>query len=102
VARRAEFLRTPKVEEHGGIIRSITANLPETAFALAGIGGIACALTHAGSPAGPLTAVLLLLPTWSFLSAPLNSMAARRAALSGPPEPDESEPLAPSRSGQER
>jgi cellulose synthase/poly-beta-1,6-N-acetylglucosamine synthase-like glycosyltransferase len=79
VARRAEFLRTPKDEEHGRLWRALTANLPETLFAVLGLGGIAAALTHAGSPAGVLTAVLLSLPTVAFASAPYNSAAARRA-----------------------
>jgi hypothetical protein len=78
-ARRAEFLRTPKDEEHGHLWRAITANLPETSCALLGLAGIAAALTHAGSPAGILTALLLVLPTVAFASAPYNSAAARRA-----------------------
>jgi cellulose synthase/poly-beta-1,6-N-acetylglucosamine synthase-like glycosyltransferase len=83
-ARRAEFLRTPKEEEHGGVGRAVTDNLPETVFAVLGLAGIACALTHPSAPAGILTALLLLLPTWAFLAAPLNSLAARRAGLAEP------------------
>ena len=78
-ARRAEFLRTPKDEERGRVWRSITANWLESLFALAGVVGIGLALTHADQLAGPLTAALLVLPTWAFASAPYNSLAARRA-----------------------
>jgi cellulose synthase/poly-beta-1,6-N-acetylglucosamine synthase-like glycosyltransferase len=78
-ARRAEFLRTPKSEEHGHLWRSITANWVESLLALAGLVGIGLALTHADELAGALTAALLVLPTWAFLSAPYNSLAARRA-----------------------
>jgi cellulose synthase/poly-beta-1,6-N-acetylglucosamine synthase-like glycosyltransferase len=78
-ARRAEFLRTPKAEEHGRVWRSITANWPESLLALAGLIGIGLALTHVHELAGILTAALLVLPTWAFLSAPYNSLAARRA-----------------------
>jgi hypothetical protein len=84
-AQQAEFLRTPKEEEHGRPWRAVTTNLPETLFALAGLGGVAAALTHAGSMGGILTAALLVLPTWAFASAPLNSLAARRAVR---PTPD--------------
>jgi hypothetical protein len=52
------------------------------------LAGIAAALTHAGTPAGVLTALLLLLPTIAFASAPYNSLAARR----GTPPPAEAEP----------
>jgi cellulose synthase/poly-beta-1,6-N-acetylglucosamine synthase-like glycosyltransferase len=79
-SRRAEFLRTPKDEEHGRVLQAVTANLPETICALLGLGGMAAALTRADSLAGPLTAALLVLPTWAFLSAPWNSLAARRTA----------------------
>jgi len=85
VSRRAEFLRTPKEEEQGSLGSAVTANLAETLFALAGVGGIACALTHVTDPAGSLTAALLVLPTWAYASAPLNSLAARRGAP--PPTP---------------
>jgi cellulose synthase/poly-beta-1,6-N-acetylglucosamine synthase-like glycosyltransferase len=87
-ARKAEFLRTPKDEEHARLWRAVTANLPETCCALLGLAGIAAALTHAGTPAGVLTALLLLLPTIAFASAPYNSLAARR----GTPPPAEAEP----------
>ena len=69
--------------------RALTTNLPETLLALAGVGGIAAALTHAGGMGGTLTALLLVLPTWAFASAPLNSLAARRAVRRTPhPRPD--------------
>jgi cellulose synthase/poly-beta-1,6-N-acetylglucosamine synthase-like glycosyltransferase len=88
-ARRAEFLRTPKDEEHGHLWRSVTANLPETCCALLGLAGIAAALTHATTPAGILTALLLVLPTVAFASAPYNSAAARRAVPEPTPVPRE-------------
>jgi hypothetical protein len=44
------------------------------------VAGIAAALTHARTPAGILTALLLLLPTMAFAAAPYNSLAARRAS----------------------
>ena len=99
-ARQAEFLRTPKEEEHGRPWRAFTTNLPETLFALAGMGGIAAALTHAGSMGGILTALLLVLPTWAFASAPLNSLAARRAVRHTPdPRPDVEAPAQTGRLG---
>ncbi|MBO0846495.1 MAG: glycosyltransferase [Nocardioides sp.] len=81
VARRAEFLRTPKEEEHQRWWRAVTANLPESIFAVVGAAGIVAGLTHANTLGGALTGALLVLPTWAFLSAPLNSLAARRAPV---------------------
>jgi cellulose synthase/poly-beta-1,6-N-acetylglucosamine synthase-like glycosyltransferase len=86
-ARKAEFLRTPKSEEHGHVWRSITANWMESLLALAGLVGIGLALTHVDELAGALTAALLVLPTWAFLSAPYNSLAARRAMRMTPTAP---------------
>jgi hypothetical protein len=99
-ARKAEFLRTPKDEEHGKLWRAVTMNLPESFFALLGLAGIAAALTHGWTPAGVLTALLLLLPTAAFASAPYNSAAARRAVPKrGAPQPDVIERPRPSRAG---
>jgi cellulose synthase/poly-beta-1,6-N-acetylglucosamine synthase-like glycosyltransferase len=80
-ARRAEFLRTPKAGDRSGWRRALTANRGEVVLALAGLVGIAAALTHLDTMAGGLAAALLVLPTYAFLSAPLNSLSARRAAL---------------------
>ena len=83
-ARKAEFLRTPKTGEHPGILDAFRGNRAETAFAVLGLAGVVAALMHPTSLSGPLLAGLLLLPTISFAAAPLNSLAARRAAL--PPD----------------
>jgi hypothetical protein len=83
-AKEAEFLRTPKTSEEAHFWDAIRANRPETFFGLLGLAGIVASLTQPSSFAGPLTAALLLWPTISYLSAPLNSLAAQRAAL--PPE----------------
>ncbi len=83
-AREAEFLRTPKTTEEGSLRDAFKGNPGETALALAGTTGIALALTHPSGYAGPLTAGLLLWPTISYAAAPVNSFAARRAAL--PPQ----------------
>ncbi|MGH3743595.1 MAG: glycosyltransferase, partial [Mycobacteriales bacterium] len=83
-AREAEFLVTPKTAEEGRFWDAVAGNRGETVLALVGIGGIAVSLTHPLGYAGPLTAALLLWPTIAYLSAPLNSLAAQRAAL--PPD----------------
>jgi cellulose synthase/poly-beta-1,6-N-acetylglucosamine synthase-like glycosyltransferase len=86
-AKEAEFLRTPKTAEQGSWWTAIRGNQAETTMAiigLAGIGaGIAAGLTGGGY-AAPLTAALLLWPTFAYGSAPFNSLSAQRAAL--PPE----------------
>jgi cellulose synthase/poly-beta-1,6-N-acetylglucosamine synthase-like glycosyltransferase len=81
-AKRAEFLRTPKTSEESGIWTAISSNLAETTLALLGVAGIVAALFHGDTFGGALTAGLLVLPTFAFASAPLNSLAARRATLS--------------------
>ena len=58
-----------------------------------GFAGIAGALTKYDQLSGPLLAGLLLFPTLGMAAAPVNSWAARRAAL-----PECSEPRVPPRS----
>jgi cellulose synthase/poly-beta-1,6-N-acetylglucosamine synthase-like glycosyltransferase len=80
-AKKAEFLRTPKTNEDARLWDAIRGNRGEVALAVLGVLGIAAALLHVNSFGGALTAGLLLLPTIAFASAPLNSLAAQRAAL---------------------
>ncbi len=80
-AREAEFLRTPKTAEQARWWDAVRGNLAETGLALLGVAAIAGALTRAGSYGGVLTACLLVWPTIAFLSAPINSLGAQRAAL---------------------
>src|SRR5207244_3736020 len=63
---------------------AIKGNPGETVLALAGVAGICGALSDTSTYAGPMTAALLIWPTLAFAAAPVNSWAARRAAL--PPE----------------
>ncbi|HUN30530.1 MAG TPA: glycosyltransferase, partial [Trebonia sp.] len=83
-AKKAAFLRTPKTSEQARWWEALRANWAETLLALLGLAGIAGALTKASELAGPLLAGLLLFPTLGMAAAPVNSWAARRAAL--PPE----------------
>ena len=83
-AEEAEFLRTPKTAEDATFWDAVKGNRGETVLGVLGLAGIAASLTHPVGLAGPLTAMLLVWPTISYLSAPLNSLAAQRAAL--PPE----------------
>ena len=83
-AEEAEFLRTPKTSEDATFWDAVKGNRGETVLGVLGLAGIAASLTHPVGLAGPLTAMLLVWPTISYLSAPLNSLAAQRAAL--PPE----------------
>ncbi len=83
-AKRAAFLRTPKTGEQAARWRAFTANWAETLLFGLGLAGMAAALTRTDTFSGPLLAILLVVPTLGFLAAPLNSMAAQRAAL--PPE----------------
>jgi cellulose synthase/poly-beta-1,6-N-acetylglucosamine synthase-like glycosyltransferase len=83
-AKEAEFLRTPKTMEEGNFWDAIKGNRGETILGLLGAAGIVGALTNTSGYSGPLTAALLLWPTFAFLAAPYNSLAAQRAAL--PPE----------------
>jgi cellulose synthase/poly-beta-1,6-N-acetylglucosamine synthase-like glycosyltransferase len=81
-AKEAEFLRTPKTAEDAHWWDAVRGNLPESLFAALGIAGIVGSLAAAGS-GGLVTAALLVWPTAAFLSAPLNSLGAQRAALPG-------------------
>jgi cellulose synthase/poly-beta-1,6-N-acetylglucosamine synthase-like glycosyltransferase len=83
-AKKAAFLRTPKTSEQAKWWEALRANWAETVLALLGMAGIGAALTRANELAGPLLAGLLLFPTLGMAAAPLNSWAARRAAL--PPQ----------------
>jgi cellulose synthase/poly-beta-1,6-N-acetylglucosamine synthase-like glycosyltransferase len=83
-ARKAAFLRTPKTSERERWWQALRANWAESTLALAGLAGIAAALTKATQISGPLLAGLLVLPTVGLAAAPVNSWAAQRAAL--PPD----------------
>jgi len=80
-ARKAAFLRTPKTSEQTKWWEALRANWAESALALFGFAGIAGALTKYDQLSGPLLAGLLLFPTLGLAAAPVNSWAARRAAL---------------------
>jgi cellulose synthase/poly-beta-1,6-N-acetylglucosamine synthase-like glycosyltransferase len=80
-ARKAAFLRTPKTSEQTRWWEALRSNWAESALALLGFLGIAAALTKATELSGPLLAGLLLVPTLGMAAAPVNSWAARRAAL---------------------
>ena len=79
-AKEAEFLRTPKTAGDAHWWDAVRGNLPESLFAVLGIAGILGAAAASGS-GGLVTAALLVWPTAAFLSAPLNSLGAQRAAL---------------------
>jgi hypothetical protein len=83
-AKKAAFLRTPKTSEQTRWWEALRANWAESALALLGFAGIAGALSKANQFSGLLLAVLLLFPTLGMAAAPVNSWAARRAAL--PPD----------------
>ena len=83
-AHKAAFLRTPKTSEKTKWWEALRANWAESTLALLGLLGIAAALTKATQLSGPLLAGLLLFPTLGMAAAPVDSWAARRAAL--PPE----------------
>src|SRR5215831_17703904 len=83
-SRRAAFLRTPKTGENAGLWQALRANWAETLLALLGMLGIAGALTQLGSArsmSGALLAALLIVPALGLAAAPVNSVAAQRAAL---------------------
>src|SRR5580700_202084 len=80
-ARKAAFLRTPKTSERAKWWEALRANWAESTLALLGFLGIAGALTKTNQLSGPLLAGLLLFPTLGMAAAPVNSWAARRAAL---------------------
>jgi hypothetical protein len=79
-AKEAEFLRTPKTAEDAHWWDAVRGNLPESLSAALGLAGIVGSVAAAGS-GGLVTAALLVWPTAAFLSAPLNSLGAQRAAL---------------------
>jgi cellulose synthase/poly-beta-1,6-N-acetylglucosamine synthase-like glycosyltransferase len=83
-AKKAAFLRTPKTSEQAKWWEALRANWAETLLALLGVAGIAGALSRPDELAGPLLAVLLIVPTAGLAAAPVNSWAAQRAAL--PPD----------------
>jgi glycosyltransferase involved in cell wall biosynthesis len=80
-AKKAAFLRTPKTSEKTKWWEALRANWAESVLALLGFAAIAGALTKANQLSGPLLAGLLLFPTLGLAAAPVNSWAARRAAL---------------------
>ena len=80
-AKKAAFLRTPKTSEQTRWWEALRANWAESTLASFGFIGIGAALTKANQLSGPLLAGLLLFPTLGMAAAPVNSWAARRAAL---------------------
>jgi cellulose synthase/poly-beta-1,6-N-acetylglucosamine synthase-like glycosyltransferase len=80
-ARKAAFLRTPKTSEQAKWWEALRANWAESLLALLGVAGIAGALRRPTELAGPLLALLLIVPTAGRAAAPVNSWAAQRAAL---------------------
>src|SRR6266436_5213659 len=80
-ARKAAFLRTPKTSERAKWWEALQANWAESTLALLGFIAIGAALTKTNQLSGPLLAGLLLFPTLGLAAAPVNSWAARRAAL---------------------
>jgi len=80
-ARKAAFLRTPKTGEQTKWWQALRANWAESTLALFGFAGIAGSLTKLSQFSGPLLAGMLLFPTLGLAAAPVNSWAARRAAL---------------------
>jgi len=80
-AKKAVFLRTPKTSEQTRWWEALRANWAESILALFGFIGIGAALTKTNQLSGPLLAGLLLFPTLGLAAAPVNSWAARRAAL---------------------
>jgi Glycosyltransferase like family 2 len=80
-ARKAAFLRTPKTSEKTKWWEALRANWAESTLAVFGFAGIGGALSRYDQFSGPLLAALLLFPTLGMAAAPVNSWAARRAAL---------------------
>jgi len=80
-AKKAAFLRTPKTSEQAKWWEALRANWGESLLALLGIAGIAAGLSRPTELAGPLLALLLIVPTAGLAAAPLNSWSAQRAAL---------------------
>jgi hypothetical protein len=80
-AKEAEFLRTPKTAEDAHCWDAVRGNLGESLLGALGLAAIVGSVAAAGS-AGVITAALLVWPTLAFVSAPMNSIGAQRAALS--------------------
>ena len=80
-AKKAAFLRTPKTSEQTSWWQALRTNWAESILAVFGFAGIAAALTKTNQLSGPLLAGMLLFPTLGMAAAPVNSWAARRAAL---------------------
>jgi hypothetical protein len=80
-AKKAAFLRTPKTSEETSWWQALRANWAESALAVFGFAGIVGSLTKLNQVSGPLLAGMLLFPTLGMAAAPVNSWAARRAAL---------------------
>ncbi len=80
-AKQAAFLRTPKTSEQTRWWEALRANWAESTLAASGFAAIAGALSRYDQLSGPLLAGLLLFPTLGMAAAPVNSWAARRAAL---------------------
>ncbi|HEV2371699.1 MAG TPA: glycosyltransferase [Streptosporangiaceae bacterium] len=80
-ARKAAFLRTPKVSEQAKWWEALRANWAESLLAALGFAGIAGALYRVTEPSAPLLAGLLAFPTLGMAAAPFNSWAAQRGAL---------------------
>ncbi|HYK70338.1 MAG TPA: glycosyltransferase [Streptosporangiaceae bacterium] len=80
-SKKAAFLRTPKTSEQAKWWEALRANWGESILALLGMAGIAGALSRPTELAGPLLALLLIVPTAGLAAAPVNSWAAQRAAL---------------------
>jgi cellulose synthase/poly-beta-1,6-N-acetylglucosamine synthase-like glycosyltransferase len=80
-AKKAVFLRTPKTSEQTRWWEALRANWAESALALLGFIAMGAALTKTNQLSGPLLAALLLFPTLGLAAAPVNSWAARKAAL---------------------
>jgi glycosyltransferase involved in cell wall biosynthesis len=80
-AKKAAFLRTPKTSERARWWEPLRANWAESLLAVLGLAGIAAALSRPAQLSGPLLAALLVFPTLGMAAAPVNSWAARRAAL---------------------
>ena len=80
-AKKAVFLRTPKTSEQTSWWEALRSNWAESTLALLGFIAIGAALTKTNQLSGPLLAGLLLFPTLGLAAAPVNSWAARRAAL---------------------
>jgi cellulose synthase/poly-beta-1,6-N-acetylglucosamine synthase-like glycosyltransferase len=81
-AKKAEFLRTPKVEDRTSVWGALSANKAEVALAVLGLVGIGVGLSHTNTLSGALTAALLVTPTIAFASAPWHSFLAQRETVS--------------------